>query len=172
MWRYKVFARKLTWYFIGVYIIYILYKGTQDSLWFWIPSCGFRIPGTGFQYLSVELRLLIPIFSGIPDSLSCIPDSKTQDSGFHKQNFLGFRIPLQGLKLKFEFGLEALVLLDVNFWAHCRNFRRTAEEFKSTAYNVGSIYFKRKSKKVLSVKTVLRLNVIFSLLLLFQSRDW
>ena len=52
-----------------------------------------RIPGTGFQYLSVELGLLIPIFSMIPDSLSCIPDSKTPYSGFHKQKCLGFRSP-------------------------------------------------------------------------------
>ena len=53
----------------------------------------FRISGTGFQYLSVELEFWIPIFSGIPDSLNYIPDSKTQDSGFHKQNFPGFRNP-------------------------------------------------------------------------------
>ena len=25
------------------------YKGIQDSLGFWIPRGGFRIPGTGFQ---------------------------------------------------------------------------------------------------------------------------
>ena len=43
-------------------------------------DCGIRIPGTGFQYLSVELGLWIAVVSGIPDSLSCIPDSKTQDS--------------------------------------------------------------------------------------------
>jgi len=43
--------------------------------------------GTGFQHLSVELGFWIPIVSGIPDSLSCIPDSKTPDSGFHKQKF-------------------------------------------------------------------------------------
>ena len=61
-------------------------KGISDSL-------GFRIPGTGFQYLSVELGFWIPIVSGIPDSLSCIPDSKTKDSGFLKQNFQGSRIP-------------------------------------------------------------------------------
>ena len=30
-------------------------KGIQDSLGFWIPHCGFRIRGTGFQYFSVEL---------------------------------------------------------------------------------------------------------------------
>ena len=29
----------------------------------------------------------IPIFSGIPDSLSCIPDSKAHDSGFYKEIF-------------------------------------------------------------------------------------
>ena len=27
----------------------------QHSLGFWIPRCGFRIPGTGFQYFSVKL---------------------------------------------------------------------------------------------------------------------
>ena len=32
--------------------------------------------------------------SGIPDSLSCVPDSKAQDSGFHEQNFPGFQNPL------------------------------------------------------------------------------
>ena len=36
------------------------------------------------------------LFAGttwIPDSLSCTPDSKAQDSGFHKQNFLGLQNP-------------------------------------------------------------------------------
>ena len=61
-------------------------KRIQDSLGFWIPD-------TGFQYLSVELGFWIPIVSGIPETLSCIPDSKTQDSGFHKQKFPGFRNP-------------------------------------------------------------------------------
>ena len=47
----------------------------------------------GFQLLdpgssSVELGFRIPFISGIPDFLSCIPDSKAQDSGFHKQSFL------------------------------------------------------------------------------------
>ena len=51
-------------------------KGIQDSLGFWIPHRGFRIPST---------RLRISIVSGIPDSMSCIPDSKAQVSGFHKQ---------------------------------------------------------------------------------------
>ena len=55
-------------------------KGIQDSLGFWIPHRGFRIPGTGFQYLSVELEIWIPILGRIPDSLSCILNSKAQDS--------------------------------------------------------------------------------------------
>ena len=74
------------------------YKEIQDSLGFWIPRCGFRIPGTGFQFLSVELEFWIPIVSGIPDSLSCIPDSKAQDSRFHQQKFPDSEIliPLHG----------------------------------------------------------------------------
>ena len=35
----------------------------------------FRFPGTGYQSLSVELGLWIPIVNGILDSLSCIPDA-------------------------------------------------------------------------------------------------
>ena len=58
-----------------------------------IPRHGFRILGTGFQSLSVELGFWIPIASGISDSLSCIPDSKAQDSGFHMQIFPWFWIP-------------------------------------------------------------------------------
>ena len=54
---------------------------------FWIPHHGFRIPGTGFQSLSVERGLWIWIVSGSPDFLSCVPNFKAQDSRFHKQNF-------------------------------------------------------------------------------------
>ena len=32
----------------------------MDSLRFWIPRCGFGIPGTGFQYLSVRRGFRIP----------------------------------------------------------------------------------------------------------------
>ena len=62
-------------------------KGIKDTLGFWIPRRGFRIPGTGFRSLSVELGLWISIVSGSPDFLSCIPNSKAQHSRFHKQNF-------------------------------------------------------------------------------------
>ena len=63
----------------------------QGSLGFWNPGGGFRIPDTGFQYLSVDLGFWILIVSWVPDSLSCIPDYKTQNSGFHKKKFPGFR---------------------------------------------------------------------------------
>ena len=39
----------------------------------------------------MELGFWILIVSGIPDCLSCIPYSKTQDSGFRKQKFPRFR---------------------------------------------------------------------------------
>ena len=59
---------------------------------------GFHAVDSGFHLLdsrssSVELGFRIRIVSEIPDSYTCIPDSKAQDSGFHKQKFPGFRIP-------------------------------------------------------------------------------
>ena len=61
-------------------------KGNQDNFGFWIP-------GTVFQNLSLKFGFWISIVRGIPDSLSCIPDSKAQDSRFHDPNFLGFWNP-------------------------------------------------------------------------------
>ena len=63
-----------------------------------VLDSGFYALDSGFQALDsdlflVELGFWIPILSRIPDSLSCIPESKVQDSGFHKQNFPGFWIP-------------------------------------------------------------------------------
>ena len=54
-------------------------------------STEFYAMDSKFQSLSVERGFWIPIVSGIPDSLSCIPDSKAQESGLHKQNFPRFR---------------------------------------------------------------------------------
>ena len=48
------------------------------SLGFWIPLHGFRI------LCQRELGFRIPIFSGIPDSLSCLP-AKAKDCGCHWQ---------------------------------------------------------------------------------------
>ena len=63
-------------------------KRIQHNLGFWIPLRGLiRIPGTGFWSLLEELGVRIPIVSGIPDSLSWIPDSKAQDFRFHQKNF-------------------------------------------------------------------------------------
>ena len=62
-----------------------------------VLDSGFHALDSGFQVLdsslcrSVELRFWIPIVSGIPDSLSCIPESKAQDFVFHKQTFPRFR---------------------------------------------------------------------------------
>ena len=59
-------------------------KTVLDSRFHAVDSA---VPGTGFQSLSMELGFWILIISGIPDSLSCIPDSKAQHFHFHKQNF-------------------------------------------------------------------------------------
>ena len=68
-------------------------KTVLDSRFHAVDSA---VPGTGFQSLSMELGFWILIISGIPDSLSCIPDSKAQHFHFHKQNFPDprIRIPL------------------------------------------------------------------------------
>ena len=42
----------------------------------------FHVLDSGSVSLSVVLGFRIQMISGIPDSLSCIPDSKAQDSGF------------------------------------------------------------------------------------------
>ena len=68
-----------------------MYQGNPRQSW--ILDRGFRIPGNWFQSLWVELGFWIPVVHGIPDSLNCIPDSKAQDSRFHKQNFPGFGNP-------------------------------------------------------------------------------
>ena len=68
--------------------------------------------------MSAELGFWISIVSGIPDSLSCIPDSKAQDSGYHKQNFIGFWIPQANLNFPhfgFRVSLQRLV------WSHANN---------------------------------------------------
>ena len=82
--------------------------GNPNSLGLWIPQSGFRIPGTHFQFLSVELGFWIPIVSAIPDSLSCIPDSNSWisdyiskiflDSGVHRHLTLGEKLLLENLR--------------------------------------------------------------------------
>ena len=68
-------------------------KAIQDSLVFWIPRRGFQDCRSWISVsVLVELVFWIPIVCGIPDSSSCVPDSKAQDSRFQKQSFS--RIPL------------------------------------------------------------------------------
>ena len=59
---------------------------------------GFHAVDSGFHLLdsrsfSVELGFRIRIVSGIPDSYTCIPDFKAQNSGFQMQKFPGFWNP-------------------------------------------------------------------------------
>ena len=55
-----------------------------------VLDSGFHVADFGFQALPGELGFWILIVSGISDTLSCVPDSKVQDSGFHKQKFPEF----------------------------------------------------------------------------------
>ena len=85
------------------YLFFPPCKGIQDSLGFWIPRHGLRIPGTGFipcqwdlvfEFQSIMgFRITWAVFR-IPESR--IPDSTSKifpDSGFQKQKFIGFRNP-------------------------------------------------------------------------------
>ena len=57
----------------------------------WIVDSIPWIPESPSDPLPVDLGVRIAIVSGIPDCLSCIPDSKAQGSLFHKQKFPGVR---------------------------------------------------------------------------------
>ena len=75
-------------------------NGIKDSLGFWIPLRGFRIPGTGFQssfFQSVELGFWIPVVSGIPDSLNCIPVPKPRIMNSTSKIFPDFGIVANSL---------------------------------------------------------------------------
>ena len=65
-------------------------RESKTVLDIWIPLRGFQIQGTEFQFLPEELGLWIPIVSGIPESLRCVPDCKAQYSWFYKQKFPWF----------------------------------------------------------------------------------
>lgn len=61
-------------------------KGIQNGL-----GSGFH--GDGLRILSMDLVFRIPIVSSIPESLSCILDSRTQDFGLYEQRFSEFYQP-------------------------------------------------------------------------------
>ena len=48
-------------------------------------------PGIGFRFFVRGTWIPDPIFSGILESLSCIPYSKVPDSGFYKHKIPGLR---------------------------------------------------------------------------------
>ena len=76
-------------------------KTVLDSRFHAVDS-RFHVLDSGFFVSEIWIR--IPIVSGIPDSLSCLPDSKAQDSGFHKQKFhavSGIRIPFHAVKTSY-----------------------------------------------------------------------
>ena len=54
-----------------------------------VMDSGFHAMDSGFRLLDSRscsgLEFQIPVVSKMPDSYSCIPDWKAQDSGFHKQ---------------------------------------------------------------------------------------
>ena len=64
-----------------------------------------------------------PIISGIPDSLSCTPDSKAQVSGFLELKLPQSRIPQSKISLIPKIGLPCMgrKCITINFEA-CRNF--------------------------------------------------
>ena len=81
--------------------------------------------------MSAELGFQFPIVSGIPDSLSCISDSKAQDSGFHKQLFSGF--PCMGRERKSRISYDDYILYAIKtvwpfpaFLAHFSSIQRIA----------------------------------------------
>ena len=79
------------WWFLYVYEGHLWFgvsaswpiKGIQDSPWILDSRC----------WISVILSVWILIVGWIPDSLSCIPDFKAQDSKFHKHKLPRFRNP-------------------------------------------------------------------------------
>ena len=99
-------------------------KSGVSKTWGQIAVLGLYVRGSVYQVkggaavsvfqvldsLSVKFGFLIPVSSGIPTSIWCIPESKAQDSGFHSKNWLdsvihkpnlpdyGIQIPFYGVK--------------------------------------------------------------------------
>ena len=81
--------------------------------------------------MSAEFGFRFPIVRGIPDSLSCISDSKAQDSGNHKQLISGF--PCMGRKRKSRISYDDYILYAIKtvwpfpaFLAHFSSIQRIA----------------------------------------------
>ena len=109
---------KWLWSFLlkALHVMVAPRKGIEDSLGLdstpWIPDSRYWIPNS----LSVELGYRIPIVSGIPDSFSCIPDSKTQDSNSTTKNFPDSRIRIPYFHGG-DHGIEKLQQLKLLRWS-------------------------------------------------------
>ena len=80
-------------------------------------------PHKGIQDLDsiqwiLDFMYWIPIVSRSPESLSCIPDSKAQDSGFHSKNLLDFGFQKQNFA-RFWNSLHGVKLCFNKNWKEC-----------------------------------------------------
>ena len=64
---------------------YTVWSTAREHKSLHVRGCKTVFTRCGFQIL--ELAFGFPVVRGVPDSLSCIPDSKAQDSSLYKQNF-------------------------------------------------------------------------------------
>ena len=104
-----------------------------------VLDSGFYVTDSGFQVLystinlSAELGFWIQMASGISDSFSCFPDSKAQDSGFHKQNFSNCEIrilPKFGwLQLYRSISMDNISMVGTELTFFAKNFHQHALEY-------------------------------------------
>ena len=80
----------------------------------WILDSTQWIPDS--RSLSVGLGFWIPIVTGIPDSLSCIPDPKAQDSGSKNFPDSVIWIPLRGESFSRMVSRRAFIYVESVFW--------------------------------------------------------
>ena len=92
------FLRLITWQW-GEHPVYQSESSIKESII--VLEFGFHAIDSGFQVcipgFFVSGTWIPDCNHGLPDSLSYIPDSKAQNSGFHKQKSSGFRNPLHEL---------------------------------------------------------------------------
>ena len=93
-----------------------------------VLDSGFHAVDSGFQTLAVDLTFWIPIVSGIPDSLSCIPDSTSKifpgkTFGFHEQNISGLQQWDSGF-LELYSGFHQQIFPEKTFGFHEQNISR------------------------------------------------
>ena len=116
------------------------------DLWWQIPHCG------------NDSFWKIPVVIGIPDSLSCIPDFKAQDSGFRKEKFphSEIRIPLHYLVSNREGLVRVGLLWDKQHEPHIvRKSKLKIATFSSLVF-IGTILneWRDIAKKYTDVRTM------------------